>query len=381
LIRASGSGHVLAPLRRDERAALRTRERRRPAELPPTFLPPGTCCMTEQPIAGRLPGRVVSALRALVAGVALTLLAGCGEAPQLPLRVGLNPWVGYDPLVLARERGLFGPSDLRVVELETSNESARQLRNGLIDAAGLTLAEAVELAAAGIDVRVVAVLSLSRGADAVLARPGVGSADRLRGGRIGLEDTALASIMLQRLLEAGGLRRDEVSLVMLPVIEHESALKAGRVDAVITFEPVISRLSSAGFVVVLDSANMTGEVVDVLVVRADALQTRPHQVQVLLDAFEAGRREMLARPTEAANSLAAGADLSVDEYALALSRLNMYSEAQSQALLAAPTDSPALGLARLSSDLKASGRMMADPDWSRLFVPGLASAGDRKGAQ
>lgn len=337
--------------------------------------------MTEQQIADRLPGRVVAALRALVAGVALSLLAGCGESPQLPLRVSVNPWVGYDPLVLARERGLFGPSDLRVVELETSSESARQMRNGLIDAAGLTLPEAIELAAAGTDLRVVAVLSLSRGADAVLARPGIASADRLRGGRIGLEDTALASIMLQRLLEAGGLRRDEVSLVMLPVIEHESALKAGRVDAVITFEPVISRLSSAGFVVVLDSANMTGEVVDVLVVRADALRARPHQVQVLLGAFEAGRREMLARPAEAAHSLAAGADLTVDEYALALSRLNLYSDEQSQALLAAPTDSPALGLARLSSDLKASGRMMADPDWSRLFVSGLVPDRDGKGAQ
>ncbi|MBL8468319.1 ABC transporter substrate-binding protein [Methyloversatilis discipulorum] len=337
--------------------------------------------MTEQPTAGRLPGRVASALRAVFAGVALMLLASCGEAPQLPLRVGLNPWVGYDPLVLARERGLFSASDLRVVELETSTESARQLRNGLIEAAGLTLPEAVELAAAGTDLRVVAVLSLSKGADAVLARPGIASADRLKGGRIGLEDTALASIMLQRLLDAGGLRRDEVSLVMLPVIEHESALKAGRVDAVITFEPVISRLSSAGFVVVLDSANMSGEVVDVLVVRADALQARPHQVHVLLTAFEAGRREMLARPAEAANSLAAGADLSVDEYALALSRVNIYSDAQSKALLASPTDSPALGLARLSSDLKASGRMMADPDWSRLFVPVLAPPHEGQGTR
>jgi NitT/TauT family transport system substrate-binding protein len=337
--------------------------------------------MTEQPTAGRLPGRAVSALRAFVAGVALTLLAGCGEAPQLPLLVGVNPWVGYDPLVLARERGLFSPSDLRVVELETSSESARQLRNGLIDAAGLTLPEAIELAAAGTDLRVVAVLSLSRGADAVLVRPDLASVDRLRGRRIGLEDTALAFIMLQRLLEAGGLRRDEVSLVTLPVIEHESALKADRVDAVITFEPVISRLSSAGFAIVLDSANMGGEVVDVLAVRADALQARAHQVQVLLDAFEAGRREVLAHPAAAANALAAGADLSVDEYVLALSRLNIYSAAQSQALLASPTDSPALGLVRLASDLKASGRIMADPDWSRLFQPGVAPARDGEGGR
>lgn len=337
--------------------------------------------MTEHPTAGRLTGRAASALCVLVAGVVLALAASCSEAPQLPLRVGLNPWVGYDPLVLARERGLFSPSDVHVVELETSSESARQLRNGLIEAAGLTLPEAVELAAMGTDLRVIAVLSLSRGADAVLARPSIGSASELRGTRVGLEDTALASIMLQRLLEAGGLRRDEVSLLTLPVVDHESALKAGRVDAVITFEPVISRLSAAGFAVLLDSANMPGEVVDVLVVRTDALQLRPHQVKVLLDAFEAGRREMLAHPAEAANALAAGADLDVDEYALAMSRLNLFSAAQSQALLAAPADSPVLGLAQLASDLKASGRMMAEPDWARLFVPDAAAGSGGKGAR
>ena len=43
-----------------------------------------------------------------------------------------------DTLVLARERGLTDPAKLRVVELESSSESARQLRNGLLEAAGLT---------------------------------------------------------------------------------------------------------------------------------------------------------------------------------------------------------------------------------------------------
>lgn len=297
-----------------------------------------------------------------------SLLAACDTPPEEPLRVGINPWIGYDPLVLARERRLFPSADLGVVELETSGESIRQLRNGLIDAAGLTLPEVMELAASGVDVRVVAVLSLSRGADAVVARAGLSKPEQLRGTRLGMEDSALAAIMLQRLLEAGGLRRDEVRPVVIPAIEHETAMTQGSVDAVITFEPVISRLASAGFEVVLDSADMPGEVIDVLAVRAEMLADRPRQVQALLDAFEQGRRALLADPASAARALAPGADLSVEEYVNALPRIRLFSREQSDALLRGVPDAPLLALSRTGSDLKASGRIMIEPDWRRLFV-------------
>ena len=304
------------------------------------------------------------------------LLAACDAPPEPPLRVGLNPWIGYDPLVLARERGLFARSDLGVVELETSGESIRQLRNGLIDAAGLTLPEVMELASAGIDVRVVAVLSLSRGADAVVARAGLSEPALLRHARIGMENSALAAIMLRRLLEAGRLRQDELRPVVMPAIEHESAMSRGSVDAVITFVPVISRLSAAGFHVVLDSGGVGGEVVDVLVVRAEVLDSRPRQVALLRDAFELGRRALLADPSGAARALAPGADLSEAEYLAALSRIRLYSPEQSDDLLRRLPDTPALGLSRTSADLKASGRIMAEPDWRRLFV--VPVAGERK---
>lgn len=327
-------------------------------------MPPGIRCTPAGTNASFRPSFRWGAVIALL--IAVTgLLAACDSAPEQPLRVGLNPWIGYDPLVLARERRLFPPADLGVVELETSGESVRQLRNGLIDAAGLTLPEAMELAAAGVDVRVVAVLSLSRGADAVLARAGMSRPEHLRGARLGMEDSALAAIMLQRLLEAGGLRQDEVRAVIMPATEHEAAMTQGSVDAVITFEPVISRLASAGFNIVLDSANMQGEVVDV---RAEILQSRPRQVALLLEAFEQGRRALLADPEAAARELAAGADLSVEEYVSALARIRLFSREHSDAALRALPDSPLLALSRTGGDLKASGRIMLEPDWRRLFV-------------
>lgn len=302
------------------------------------------------------------------------LLHACAEPPQQPLRLAINPWIGYDPLVLARERGWVDPADLRVIELETSGDSVHHLRNGLIDAVGLTLPEAIELAASGTDIRIVALLSLSKGADAVLARKGLRDAAMLRGSRVGLEDTALAAVMLQRLLEAGGLRRDDLHLVKLPVKDHELAMRRGELDAVITFEPVISRLRANGFDVVLDSADMPGEVVDVLVVSADVLARQPHQVQLMLDAFERGRVELLERPAQAARDLAPGVDLSADEYLAALSRIRLYAAAESRDLMRRVPEVPALALDQLGADLKAGDRMMLAPRWSLLFAGDLPAA-------
>lgn len=100
--------------------------------------------------------------------LALLALAGCSEPSALPLRVGLNPWVGYDPLVLARERRLLDPAQVRVVELLSNTETQRALRNGQIDGAAMTLDEALRLADEGVALKIVAVLDISSGAGAVL---------------------------------------------------------------------------------------------------------------------------------------------------------------------------------------------------------------------
>ena len=58
-------------------------------------------------------------------------LAGCGPAsPPAPWRIAVNPWVGYEPLVLAQETGTLPPA-MRVVELASNTETKRAFRNGL----------------------------------------------------------------------------------------------------------------------------------------------------------------------------------------------------------------------------------------------------------
>ena len=77
----------------------------------------------------------------------LVALTGCAEVPQAPLAVGMNAWIGFDPLVLAHDQGLVDPGHVKVVELASGTEVQRALNNGLLDAAAITLDETLRLPA------------------------------------------------------------------------------------------------------------------------------------------------------------------------------------------------------------------------------------------
>lgn len=317
----------------------------------------------------------------MLAGAAL-LLAACGEGPQPPLRVGVNPWVGYDPLVLARDRKLLDSSRVRVVELGSNTESMRQLRNGVLEAAALTLDEALRLADEGTALRIVALLDVSHGADAVLAAPRIAGPADLKGKRVAVEEGAVGAMVLARLLQAGGLAAADVTVQRVEASQHEGALRAGRVDAVVTFEPMKSRLEAQGFRTIFDSRQMPGEIVDVLVVRPDVLAGRPAEVTELLAGWERGREALVARPEAAAALLAPGADLTPDQYLATLRGLRFHSLADSARLLARHPAPLAFGDARPAETLLRLGLIGRPPDWRALLAPeAAASALSRMGAQ
>jgi NitT/TauT family transport system substrate-binding protein len=293
-------------------------------------------------------------------------LAGCVEAPQPALRVGVNPWVGYDPLVLAGERHLFDPARIRVVELSSNTESQRALRNGLLDGAALTLDEALRLADAGMALKIIAVLDVSHGADAVLARPGIRAPADLKGKTIALEQTALGALMLDRLLRAGGLSRDDVRLIQVEAAQHGSFLAGGRAEAAITFEPMQSWLVARGFPVIFDSRAMPGEIVDVLVARADVLEPRLTEWAKLLAGWERARRDLLADGS-AADPLTIGVDLTPEEYRATLAGLTLTSLKDNVRLLSGPSPELARVGAGVAETLRQLGLIGRSPDWGALL--------------
>src|SRR4051794_16692807 len=73
--------------------------------------------------------------------------------PTRPFRVGFNTWIGYSPLVIAKERGFLAEQgiDVEITILEGIGEKNSALIRGDIDAVGHTADSAVTSASSGVD--------------------------------------------------------------------------------------------------------------------------------------------------------------------------------------------------------------------------------------
>jgi len=129
-----------------------------------------------------------------------------------------------------------------------------------------------------VEVRIVLVFDDSAGADMLLVRPDIVDLAGLRGRRIGVENRAVGALLLEAVLQSAGLTVADVSLTPLSVDEQLAAWRAGRVDAIVTFDPVGAQLRAEGARLLFDSRQIPYQIMDVLVVRSDAL---PHQGQAL----------------------------------------------------------------------------------------------------
>jgi NitT/TauT family transport system substrate-binding protein len=224
---------------------------------------------------------------AIVAGIAAWVLLARGVlwgAPAEPLRLGTSIWLGYEPLHVADAAGRLPPA-LRLVELVSATQVARAWRNGEIDAATVTLDEALRLAAESGDLELVLVTDISEGGDAIVGAPGITTFEDLAGRRVGVERTATGAILLARAMQQRGLSADALTLVHMTVHEFEDAMVHGHIDAAVAYEPIVSRLQARGGHVLFTSREIPGEIVDVIVVRRSVSRAHPWLVPMLRDAW------------------------------------------------------------------------------------------------
>lgn len=229
------------------------------------------------------------------------LLAGCQPPPE-PLRIVSSPWAGYEPLYLARDLGYLKETSVRITELPSANITAEAFSNGSADIATLTLDETLTLLAKGQKLRILLVMDISNGADGVVAKPGIKSLADLKGKRVGMENIPLGAYILSRVLDMSGLKASDMEVIPMPEDKHEKAYLQGKIDAAITMEPYMTRMTKAGAHVLLDSSQIPNEIFDLILVREDVYQTRRDDLCNLtrqwfrtLDYVQANQKDAYAR--------------------------------------------------------------------------------------
>ncbi|WP_347986624.1 ABC transporter substrate-binding protein [Methylomonas sp. AM2-LC] len=216
----------------------------------------------------------------------LSLLVACSKQTQPVFRVATNVWPGYEPLYLARSLGWYENSTLRLVEMPSASQVVHAFRNGTVEAAALTLDETLTLIQDGdVDLRIILVMDISNGADVLLGHANIPNLQALRGKRVAVENTATGAVLLDAALQAAQLQAHEIKLVPKTVNDHLAAWKNGEIDAVVTFEPVRTAILNAGAVELFNSGQIPGRIMDVLVVRADAIQGNETVLKQLVSSY------------------------------------------------------------------------------------------------
>jgi NitT/TauT family transport system substrate-binding protein len=233
-------------------------------------------------IAIRLVCRRLSVLFALT--LLFISLSACSPQQEPLLRVGTNQWPGYEPLYLARELAFFDKKNIRLIEQTSSTESQRAFRYGQIDVAALTLDEVLILAETETDLRVILVLDISNGADKVMADASIQQLSDLKGKGIAVENTAVGAYMLHNLLEAAQLTISDISVHPSTNDQVMQHVDDGVCSAIVTFEPMATKLANLGFIDLFNSRQIPGKIVDVLVTRQSVIEQQKENLMALVAA-------------------------------------------------------------------------------------------------
>lgn len=238
----------------------------------------------------------------------LLVLGGCDAEKPDPIRIGLPDWLGYQPLVWA-ERHYLDERDIELIEIPSNAESLRLFNNGLLDLTCVTLDDALRLTRTNSDLAIIAVMDISHGGDMLVAKKSIPSIAALKGQRIGFEKEGGGAYLLERILEQAGLSREDVTLVPVNYFAQEEYFRSGRVDALVTFEPMASRLLAAGAHRLFDSSMIPDEIIDIMIGREPMVRKELARIRKIIHAWYRASADIQKRHSLANDYLSGHLDL------------------------------------------------------------------------
>ncbi|MBE9142481.1 ABC transporter substrate-binding protein [Planktothrix mougeotii] len=316
---------------------------------------------------GKTRKRIYFFLIGILLCLGLGILASCFQPPTTPLFVGSNEWPGFAPLYLAKELGYYQNSSIKIVDYPSTTEINRAIRGGNLQAGAISLDETLLLAETFPQIRVILLVDLSNGADVILGKPQLNTLSDIKGKKVGVENTALGAYLLSRALDQVGLSVQDIKIVSLGYSEHEAAFKQGEIDAVVTFEPVRSKLIATGAKVLFDSSKIPGEIVDVLVVRQDIIETHSKDLEQLIRGWFMALDYLKQQPESAAQIMAERVGITPKEFLSSLKLLKFFTPVENQTLLSQTDPSLVKASQNLSKLMQEKKLLNSDIQFSSLL--------------
>jgi len=230
-------------------------------------------------------------LCALVAVLALATQPALA-AKKESFRVAWSIYVGWMPWAYAAEKGIVDKwakkygIEIEVVQINDYIESINQYTAGGFDGCVMTNMDALSIpAGGGLDSTALILGDFSNGNDGVVVKGDMGLAD-LKGKNVNLVELSVSHYLLARALESAGIAERDLTVVNTSDADMVAAFKTAEVEAVVTWNPLLSEIAAEPDAKVLyTSEDIPGEIIDMMVVNTETLADNPDFAKALVGAW------------------------------------------------------------------------------------------------
>jgi NitT/TauT family transport system substrate-binding protein len=238
-------------------------------------------------------------MRGFTRGLAAALVAMSGLAAQPALaekkdnfRIAWSIYVGWMPWAYAAEQGIVDKwaekygIEIEVVQINDYIESINQFSAGAFDGCVMTNMDALSIpAGGGLDSTALIIGDFSNGNDGLVVKGDLGIAD-LAGKNVNLVELSVSHYLLARALDEGGIAERDLTVVNTSDADMVAAFKTADVEAVVTWNPLLSEIAAEpGAKVLYTSEDIPGEIIDMLVVNTETLADNPDFGKALVGAW------------------------------------------------------------------------------------------------
>ena len=251
------------------------------------------------------------------------LVASCSPAaeetaaePKTEFKIGWSIYAGWMPWPYAEQAGIvkkwadkYGIT-IDIVQVNDYVESVNQYTAGQLDGVTVASMDALTIpAAGGKDTSAIIVGDYSNGNDGVLLK-GSGNLADIKGRQVNLVELSVSHYLLARALDSVGLKMADVRTVNTADADIAGAFTSPDVTAAVAWNPQLMTMKQeAGANEVFNSADIPGEILDLLVVDSATLKANPNLGKALAGIWYETVALMQRQDAEGAKARAAMAQL------------------------------------------------------------------------
>lgn len=275
-------------------------------------------------------------LKKLALAAAL-MAASITTAVAEPVKLGLQPWLGYGPLWVAEQKGFFAKHGVEV-QLTTFNwdqDMTAALASGNLHVIAAATNGLITNFNQGVDQKGFLVMDLSFEADAVVAGSAIGTIPELKGKKVAFEAGTTSDLLINYALKENGLSIADIEHVPMGASEAGLALISGRVDAAVTYEPYVSTAlaQDKSYKVIFTAATKPGLISDMLTANSTWIKEHSKEVQGMIRAWDEAINFIRANPKEGGEIIAKAVGSPMEEFEPAFKGVRFYNVAENMEFL------------------------------------------------